>query len=265
MKKTMSSQNSENEPTSSLDQISTGEKCLHFGVPGDFEEPLTAHLCELRDRLAIAFIWLFLGTAVAYPFSERGVQLIWREFISPELEIAVYSPMEWIFARLKLCLIFGLAVSIPQFFYQFYRFAAKGLYPQEKHFIQKIIPVSFLFFLLGVAIGYFFALPAIFRFVNFYSGDIASAQLSAQNTLSAVITILAGFGLAFQLPLLVAFSVKIGLLKLETLKKQRFLIYSAIVTFSLFLSPDPTFIAQFLVALLLGLLFEFSLLFARLF
>jgi sec-independent protein translocase protein TatC len=94
---------------------------------------------------------------------------------------------------------------------------------------------------------------------------VASAQLSVQNTLSAVTTILAGFGVVFQAPLLVIFAVKMELVKYQTLKRQRILVYSAIVTLSLFLSPDPTFIAQILVALLLVVLFEFSLLLVRLF
>jgi sec-independent protein translocase protein TatC len=59
--------------------------------------------------------------------------------------------------------------------------------------------------------------------------------------------------------------VKMGLIEYQTLKKQRMLVYSMIMAVSLFLSPDPTFIAQILVALLLGVLFEFSLLIIRLF
>jgi sec-independent protein translocase protein TatC len=94
---------------------------------------------------------------------------------------------------------------------------------------------------------------------------MATAQLSVHDTLSAVTTILAGFGVVFQLPLLVVFAVKMGLVKYETLKKQRIIIYSALLAFSLFLSPDPTFIAQIVVALLLVVLFEFSLLLIRLF
>jgi sec-independent protein translocase protein TatC len=94
---------------------------------------------------------------------------------------------------------------------------------------------------------------------------MATAQLSVKNTLSAVTTILAGFGIIFQLPLLVVFAVKLGLVKYQTLKNQRMIVYSAIMAFSLFLSPDPTFIAQIIVALLLAVLFEFSLLLVRLF
>jgi len=105
----------------------------------------------------------------------------------------------------------------------------------------------------------------MFKYILFYSGDLATAQLSVQDTLSAVTTILAGFGVVFQLPLLVVFAVKMRLIEYKTLKNQRMLIYSIILAFSLFLTPDPTFIAQVVVAILLGILFEFSLLLVRLF
>lgn len=235
------------------------------GVPGDVEEPVTAHLFELRNRLAIVLIWLFAGIIIAFPFSAKGMLLLWKEFIGPGLIMASYSPLEWTLARLKLCLVFALAISIPLFFYQLYRFAAKGLYPHEKRFFLKVIPASFLLFILGTAIGYFLVLPAMFKYILFYSGDMATAQLSVQNTLSAVTTILAGFGVVFQLPLLVVFAVKMGLVQYQTLKKQRIIIYGGIMAFSLFLTPDPTFIAQIVVALLLAVLFEFSLLLIRLF
>ena len=174
--------------------------------------------------------------------------------------MTAYSPLEWTFARLKLCLVFALAISIPQLFYQLYRFAGKGLYPHEKRFFLKVIPASFLLFIFGTAVGYFIVLPVMFKYILLYSGDMATAQLSVQDTLSAVTTILAGFGIVFQLPLLVVFAVKMGLVEYQTLKKQRVLVYSAIMAFSLFLSPDPTFIAQIVVAFLLAVLFEFSLL-----
>ncbi len=235
------------------------------GVPGDIEEPVMAHLFELRNRLAIVLIWLFIGIVIAFPFSAKGMLLIWKEFIGPDLIMTSYSPLEWTFARIKLSLVFALAISIPLSFYQLYRFAAKGLYPNERRFFLKVIPASFLLFVLGTAIGYFLILPAMFKYILFYSGDVATAQLSVQDTLSAVTTILVGFGVVFQLPLLVVFAVKMGLVQYQTLKKQRILIYSAIMAFSLFLSPDPTFIAQIVVALLLVVLFEFSLILIRLF
>lgn len=235
------------------------------GVLGDIEEPLAAHLKELRNRLFIVLVWLFLATMVAYPFSEKALELIWNEFVSSSVDMSVYSPLEWIISRLKLCLVFALSVSIPQLLYQLYRFAGKGLYPNEKRFLQRVVPASFLLFVLGAGIGYFVVLPIFFKFLIVYSGDLASAQLSVHNTLSAVTTILAGFGVVFQAPLLVVFAVKMGVIRYETLKKQRVLAYSTLVGLALFLSPDPTFISQCVVAVLLVILFEFSLLLVRFF
>ncbi len=260
----MNSQHTGNGTATSAGKAS-GVNSYTSGVPGDVEEPIVAHLIELRNRLAIVLIWLFLGIIISFPFSAKGMLLVWKEFISTDIYMTAYSPLEWTFARLKLCLVFALAISIPQLFYQLYRFAGKGLYPHEKRFFLKVIPASFLLFIFGTAIGYFVVLPVMFKYILLYSGDMATAQLSVQNTLSAVTTILAGFGLVFQLPLLVVFAVKMGLIEYQTLKKQRILVYSGIMAISLFLSPDPTFIAQIVVALLLGVLFEFSLLLVRLF
>ncbi|WP_292372690.1 twin-arginine translocase subunit TatC [Methanosarcina sp. UBA411] len=260
----MNSQHTGNGTATSAGKAS-GVNSYTSGVPGDVEEPIVAHLIELRNRLAIVLIWLFLGIIISFPFSAKGMLLVWKEFISTDTYMTAYSPLEWTFARLKLCLVFALAISIPQLFYQLYRFAGKGLYPHEKRFFLKVIPASFLLFIFGTAIGYFVVLPVMFKYILLYSGDMATAQLSVQNTLSAVTTILAGFGLVFQLPLLVVFAVKMGLVEYQTLKKQRILVYSGIMAISLFLSPDPTFIAQIVVALLLGVLFEFSLLLVRLF
>lgn len=260
----MNSQHTGNGTATSAGKAS-GVNSYTSGVPGDVEEPIVAHLIELRNRLAIVLIWLFLGIILSFPFSAKGMLLVWKEFISTDIYMTAYSPLEWTFARLKLCLVFALAISIPQLFYQLYRFAGKGLYPHEKRFFLKVIPASFLLFIFGTAVGYFIVLPVMFKYILLYSGDMATAQLSVQNTLSAVTTILAGFGLVFQLPLLVVFAVKMGLVEYQTLKKQRILVYSGIMAISLFLSPDPTFIAQIVVALLLGVLFEFSLLLVRLF
>ena len=259
----MDSQHTVNGTTST--GKASGMNSYTSGAPGDIEEPLMAHLFELRNRLAIVLIWLFLGIIIAFPFSAKGMLLVWKDFINSDLYMTAYSPLEWTFARLKLCLVFAVAISIPQLFYQLYRFAGKGLYPHERRFFLKVIPASFLLFIFGTAVGYFIVLPVMFKYILFYSGDMATAQLSVQETLSAVTTILVGFGVVFQLPLLVVFSVKMGLVEYQTLKKQRLLVYSVILAFSLFLSPDPTFIAQILVAFLLAVLFEFSLLLIRIF
>ena len=231
----------------------------------DDVQPLKVHLVELRNRMAIVLIGLFVALFVAYPSSASALQIIWNNFVPQGIDMSVYSPLEWIFARLKLSLVFAVAVTIPLFLYEMFRFAAKGLFKNEKRFFIKVVPASFLLFLLGSAIAYFLALPLMFKYIIFYSSDLALAQISVMKTVSVVTMLVLGFGLVFQLPLLVIFAIKMGIVKHETLKKQRLIVYAALVGFSMFMSPDPTFIAQLLTAVVLVVLFEFSIAIAKVF
>jgi sec-independent protein translocase protein TatC len=208
---------------------------------------------------------MFVSMLAAYPFSEYIIQVIWANFVPEGIQMSVYSPLEWIIARLKLSLVFGIAVSVPLFLYEMFSFAASGLYFNERRFFLKIVPSSFILFLLGGSLAYFLFLPVFFQYIIFYSNDVALAQISVQRTLSVVTTLIVGFGLVFQLPLLIIFALKMGLVKKETLKKQRFFMYAVLFGLAVFVSPDPTFVAQVFVSVLLIVLFEFSLVLARVF
>ncbi|MCL7410427.1 MAG: twin-arginine translocase subunit TatC [Methanosarcinaceae archaeon] len=234
-------------------------------ITTDEVQPLTVHLKELRNRMAIVLIGLFTALVIAYPVSASIVQMVWDNFVPSGIDMSVYSPLEWIFARFKLSIVFAVAVTIPLFLYEIFRFAARGLYQNEKRFFIKVVPASFLLFILGSCIAYFLALPLMFKYIIFYSSDIAIAQISVAETISIVTMLVLGFGLVFQLPLLVIFAIKMGIVKYETLKKQRFIVYAALVGFSMFMSPDPTFIAQLLTAVVLIVLFELSIAMAKVF
>jgi len=244
--------------------MSASDKTLS-GVQGDVELPITEHLKELRSRLVVVLIGLFMLMFLAYPFSEHLVQIIWADFIPQDVPMSVYSPLEWIFVRLKLSLVIATALTVPLFLYEIFRFAAAGLYPSEKRFFIKIVPTSFILLILGGSLAYFVLLPLMFHYLIYFSSGTALPQMSVQETLSSVTTLILGAGLVFQLPLLMVFAVKMGLVKYETLKKQRFIVYAALAGLAMFLSPDPTFISQMAVAVLLVLLFEISLVLAKVF
>ena len=229
----------------------------------DIEQPLTQHLKELRNNLAVVVAWFILSVLIAYPFSEHAITTIWQNFMPSGVLMAVYSPLEWMFARLKLSVVAAIAVTLPIFIFQMFRFMSKGLYPNEKKFLLTVVPASFTMFILGGCIAYFLALPIMFKYVIFYSADVALAQISVQKTISTVTTLILGFGIVFQLPLLVIFAVKMNLIKRETLKKQRLSVYAILVAFVMLVTPDPTVISQLLSVVMLVILFEISLLMMR--
>lgn len=231
-------------------------------VPGDTELPLEEHVKELRSRMMTAAVPVIIITAVSFFFSGELLQFVWRHAISAPMTI--YSPMELIITRFTLSFMCAMFIGIPLAVYETFMFIGKGLYPHEKMFFIRVVPFSFILFTAGVLLAYFAAVPLIFKYTIFYSIDIAIPQISVIRTISTMITLMLGFGLIFQLPLLMIFAVKMKLLELESLKAKRKIIYGVLLAFALFVSPDPSAISELLVAAVLVVLFEFSLLISKL-
>lgn len=232
-------------------------------VPGDKELPLVEHIKELRSRMMTAAIPIALITAIAFLFSGKLLQLIWRQTVP--VPMTIYSPMELILTKLTLSLLVALFIGIPLMVYEGFMFVGKGLYANEKLFFIKIVPVSFILFLAGAALAFFVAVPLVFKYTILYSIDVASPQISVIKTMYTIVTLLVGFGLVFQFPLLLVFAIRMGLVKREYLKGKRAIIYGALIAFALFVSPDPSAISELIVAGVLVILFEFSLIISKYF
>lgn len=232
-------------------------------VPGDEEMPLVEHIKELRSRMITVAVPVAVIASVAFLFSGELLQFIWGQLVP--VPMTIYSPMELIITKLALSLIAALFIGIPLAIYEGFMFVGKGLYANEKMFFIKIVPLSFILFIAGGALAYFVIVPLIFKYTIFYSIDAASPQISVIKTIYTIITLLLGFGLVFQFPLLLIFAIKMGLLKLEYLRGKRIIIYGALLAFALLVSPDPSAVSELLVAGVLVVLFEFSLIVARFF
>jgi len=232
-------------------------------VPGDKELPLEEHFIELRSRMLVVIIPVILITIITFIYSGEILKIIWNNAIP--LPMTVYSPMELIFTRFKLSVVTALFIGIPLLLYEGFMFVGKGLYKNEKMFFIKVVPFSFLLFTSGAFLAYFLVLPILFKYTIFYSTDVADPQVSVIRTIDTIITLMLGFGLVFQFPLLLVSAIKMGLVKREFFKGKRKFVYGALLAFALFITPDPTAISELIVALVLVLLFEFSLIIARYF
>lgn len=232
-------------------------------VPGDEEMPLIEHIKELRSRMLIVAIPVVFITFLAFLLSGQLLQVIWKQTVP--VPMTIYSPMELIIAKLTLSLVCALFLGIPLIIYQGFMFVGKGLYENEKLFFIKIVPLSFILFSAGAALAYFIVIPLVFKYTIFYSVDVAAPQISVLKTAYTILTLILGFGIVFQFPLLMIFALKMGLFKREYLKGKRKIIYGALLAFAIFISPDPSALSEFIVAAVLVILFEFSLIIARFF
>jgi len=231
--------------------------------PGDKELPLVEHVVELRQRLLIIMGIVAAITVVVIPFSDILLRVIWSGLIPPNVDMVFYGPWEIVKVRITLSLICASSVGIPLLIYEMTAFMNPGLYPSERRFLLIVIPFSLTLFVAGALLGYFVLLPLLLKLLIFHSSDVAVAQLSVGKTFSMVTTMLAGLGIRFQFPLLVVLAVKMEMVKYETLREKRWCVYAALLAFAVFVSPDPTMISQLVVAIVLVVLFEVSLLIAR--
>jgi sec-independent protein translocase protein TatC len=222
--------------------------------------PFTKHLEELRRRLIIsAAAWLvtFIG---CYRYSERLFQFISepvRAALPKGSSLVFINATEPFFTYLKIAAIAGLLLALPVIFWQLWGFVAPGLYSNEKKFAVPFVFASCLCFGVGAYFGFSFVFPTIFTFLIKFgtsTGDI-NAMLSMGQYLSLSSKLLLAFGLVFELPIIIFFLARMGIVDHLWLRRNRK--YALIVAFIVgaILTPPDVF-SQTALALPFILLYE---------
>ena len=153
-----------------------------------------------------------------------------------------------------------MLLASPVIFWQIWRFVAPGLYNYEK---KVVLPFSFLSsicFLGGTAFGYFIVFPPAFRFLVGYSTDFLSPMPAVTEYFSLALRLLIAFGVIFELPILMVFLAKIGIVDVAFLNKNRK--YAILINFIIaaILTPTPDVVNQMLMGVPLLVLYEVSVL-----
>lgn len=229
--------------------------------------PFTAHLEELRKRLITCFVAVAAGFAISYGFKEKLFQVLTRPLIAvmKQGETLIYTGLpEAFFTFLKVAFLSGLILASPVIIYQFWMFVAPGLYDQEKRLLIPIVALSSIFFVGGALFGYFIVFPLGFQFFLGFATETIRPMPSMKEYLGFAAKLLLAFGLVFELPLVLTFLARLGIVSVEFLKKNRkyaillFFVGSAVLT-------PPDVVTQVMMALPLMVLYEVSIVGARIF
>lgn len=236
------------------------------GPIGDEEIPLAEHLVELRRRLIVVLIPFGIVILAIFPFSSISLHFLFTNLFSEDISMSifVYSPMEWVSVRLLFSFLSALSVTIPLLLYEFFAFVRPGLYPSERKFFLLVVIPSLCLYGVGALFAYYFALPLVFGYLIAYSGEIAEIALSAKRIFSFILYTAVGFGLIFQIPLIIFLAVKLKLVTYSWLKDKRLIIYELIIGIALFVTADPTGISMLMAGVSIAM-FELGLLLSRLF
>ncbi|NLD36920.1 MAG: twin-arginine translocase subunit TatC [Desulfatiglans sp.] len=233
------------------------------------KQPFMSHLEELRKRLIRAFIAVGIGFCCAYYFAEELFGILTAPLTKnmPEGSSLIFTGLpEMFFIELKTAFVAGILVASPVIFYQIWKFVAPGLYPDEKRYVAPFVISSTVLFISGALFGYFIVFPVGFKFFLGYSSESLRAMPSVQQYFGFASKMLLAFGLVFELPVVLFFLTKMGLVTVPFLKKHRKYAFLFAFIVGAILTPSPDAVSQCLMAGPLVLLYEvgiFSSRFAR--
>jgi len=233
----------------------------------DEKIPFTSHLEELRNRLIKCFIAVGVGFAISYGFKEILFKILVRPLVQvmAEGDHLIFTGLpEAFFTYLKVAMLAGLMLASPVILYQFWMFVAPGLYKKERRLLGPIVFLSSFFFIAGALFGYFIVFPWGFKFFLGFATESIRPLPSMKEYLSFSAKLLLAFGLVFELPMVLTFLARLGVVSVDFLKRNRkyavllFFVGAAILT-------PPDVVTQIMMALPLMAMYELSIVGARLF
>jgi sec-independent protein translocase protein TatC len=190
-----------------------------------------------------------------------GKSMCISDFSVPMQNTAVGGQLSMFFS---VVLIGGLILSFPYIFYEFWKFVKPALTEKELGKTRGVIFwVSFLFF-VGVGFGYFVVSPyTIHFFATFQVDEAIENRWTIGSYLDTMTPLILGSGLAFQLPLVMFFLAKVGIVTATFLKQSRKYALVIVLIVAGIITPGPDVISQMTVALPLLLLYEVSIILCR--
>ena len=246
--------------------------------PQEAEMSFLEHLEELRWHLVRSVVGIIVIGIVAFLFQDFVFNTIlmgpkdktfatYRLFCGISESICFYPPDfklitvalgEEFFVSMKVAIVVGLIVAFPYVFWEMWSFIRPGLYPEEQKAARGMVFICSSLFLLGVLFGYFVISPFAVTFLASYS---VGTTVESTTTLSSYVNYMTMFtlptGIVFELPVVVYFLAKVGLIGPEFMRKYRRHAVVVILLLSAIITP-PDVITQFLIGIPLFILYEIS-------
>jgi sec-independent protein translocase protein TatC len=230
--------------------------------------PLIDHLIELRSRLIksmVAFIVLFFicFAGAKYIYNVLVMPYVWAVGGPEKARLIYTAPLEYLFTQIKIAAFGAGFFAFPVIATQIYKFVAPGLYKNERDAFRPYLFATPVFFVLGAAMVFFFAMPVLMQFSlgmqQAASVDQAGIELlpKVSEYLALIMTLIFAFGISFQLPVVLTLLGQAGIIDSQFLKeKRRYAIVFVFVVAAVLTPPDV--ISQLMLAIPMILLYELS-------
>lgn len=244
--------------------------------PDDGQMPLREHLAELRTRLLWCVLAVTVGFGIGFavhspvfdlliaPYCDLPSQLrAGSDAIADDCTLQVFDVLGAFFLRLKAAAVVAVIVAAPVVAYQLWRFVTPGLRPVERKYALPFVVISQVLFAGGAVFSYF-VLPRALGVLLSFAGDNVTSLMGANEYLSFLLHLMIGFGIAFEVPLILITLVLMGVIGVEGLTRwRRHAMFGAFVA-AAFITPTTDPVTMTLMAGPMIVFYEASVLVARL-
>ena len=209
------------------------------------------HLEELRKRLIYSVSAVIVGCIAAFAVLPRVFDFVispMRQMLPEGGNLVATAPSEYFMLYLKVGFLVGLFFAVPVIMWQLWLFIAPGLYSHEKRLAIPFVVLSTVFFTLGAAFSHYVAFPWTWKFFLDFMEGYVTPMITLGSAFSLYVRMLLGFAAIFQMPTVVFFLARMGVVTAGMLVRQ--FKYAVLVIFVLgaVLSPGGDIISQALMA-----------------
>ncbi|MAV86239.1 MAG: twin-arginine translocase subunit TatC [Gammaproteobacteria bacterium] len=230
------------------------------------KQPLITHLIELRNRILLSILIIFIAFLAIIPFSAELYLYISapiRNLLPNDITMIATEVASPFLTPFKLALISAIFLTMPHSLYQTWAFLAPGLYKKEKIIVVPLFLASIVLFYAGIAFVFYLVFPLIFAFFSNIAPDGISLMPDIRSYLDFVLKLFFAFGISFQVPIgIVILSWTNALDPYKLSSKRPYVIIMCFIVGMLMTPPDV--ISQIMLAVPTWLLFELGLILGKL-
>jgi len=183
---------------------------------------------------------------------------------APGVELIYTEIAEMLGTYIKVTLYAAAVLVLPYIVYLVVMFIRPALTRRERTYLYILLPSVFFLFLAGATFAYFVLLPPALNFLLTFGGDIAEPMIKVGNYVSVLTKLIFWIGICFEIPMVMFFLAKIGIVKPEWLSKYRKVFYIVAFILGGIITPTMDPINQSLVAVPIIVLYELGILLAKL-
>lgn len=228
---------------------------------------LVDHLEELRWRILKSLIAIVVGSIIAFIFREQIVHFLLIPLPKAADALTHGQPVvigvaEGFTVFLLISVAVGVVIALPVILYQAWAFISPGLYAHEKKYAVPFIFIGIALFVIGVSVGYVVLRFPIEWLVTFANGTFTEL-VTANSYFTFVAFFILAFGLVFELPLVLTFLAKVGIISRETLVKKRATAHIGMWIAATFLTPGADIYSPIILGVSMSCLYELTIIFIR--